>query len=236
MKINKRNLWLDYVPMAVTAGLIIYFAVVKNQSLLRTLPTLITLAVQILLARANRAAFLLGGANSVLYGLSYASNHLYFESFFAIAISAPMQIYSYFNWKKNSSGGKPKIRQLSLRDKALVALATTALWLVCLKYIGCLISGSHIVLDSLVFSLGLVTTLLSAFRFVDAQYVSLLSSLISLSLWIIMAIENPENANYVVISVYNLFRGIEITLSWLKLCPEGRLIKSKKLIKEGDSK
>ena len=53
--------------MLLTAILIIVFSIIRKQSFLKTLPTLVTLIVQLLLARANRFAFLLGGT---IYGMS----------------------------------------------------------------------------------------------------------------------------------------------------------------------
>ena len=106
MKLKKRNLFIDYIPMLLTAILIIVFSFMRKQTLLKTLPTLITLVVQLLLARANRFAFLLGGANAVIYGISYLDEGLYFSMISAILISAPIQIYSFFNWSKKQTGAK----------------------------------------------------------------------------------------------------------------------------------
>ena len=232
MKMSKRNLFVDYVPMALTAVLIIIFAVLKEQSFVRTLPTLITLVVQILLARANRYAFLLGGANSLLYAISYFGSHLYFEFFFAIAISAPMQIYSFFNWKRNESGGRPRIKEMSAGGKLLIAASVLSLWLFCTKFVGDIISSSeHIVLDSLIFALGVASTALSAFVYFDAQYIQLLSAAISLVLWATIVVNEPANANYLIISAYNMFRSIETFLGWRRYTPKKHIPKK---ICEGD--
>ena len=226
LKINKRHLLIDYLPMALTATLIIASAVWKEQSFLKTLPTLITLAVQILLARANRLTFLLGGANSILYALSYFEETLYLQALSATVISMPVQIYSYFNWKKNSVSNFPKLRELSPLHKLLIAVGIVAGWLIGNRFIGNMMcDAKYATADVLLFIMGIVVTFLSAFRFVDAQYLSLISGVLSLCLWIRIAIESPQNVNYVVIAVYNLFRHIETLINWSKLTVKNTSVK-----------
>lgn len=229
-KINQKHLFIDYLPMALTATMIIVSAVWAKQSFLKTLPTLITLVVQILLARANRLTFLLGGANSVLYALSYFEETLYFQAFSAVAISMPLQIYSYFNWKKNSTANVPKIRALSVSAKLLISVCILSAWLLCDRFIGDRITSTkYATLDILLFFIGITITLLSAFRYVDAQYLHLVSGTLSLCLWIVISLKSPQNINYVVIAVYNLFRSIETLINWSKLTDKHT---SKKITKE----
>ncbi len=214
---KKKKLWIDYIPAALAAVLIIFFAILRDQSIIKTLPTLITLAVQILLARTSRFAFLLGGANSVLYAISYYSEPLYFSAFFALFISMPIQIYSYFNWKKNSNGDDPNIRSLPFHLKITAVIGIIIAWIAFWKLLGNRMpSYQYPAIDSLIFTIGIMTTVLSAIRYVDAQYFCLVSSTLSLVLWTMIVMKSPENINYVIIALYNLFRGVEITIAWSK--------------------
>jgi len=213
----KKYFWIDYLPMAATAILIIVVAFWKQQSFIKTLPTLITLVVQILLARANRTAFLLGGANSLLYAISYLGEMLYFQAFYAVAISMPLQVYTYFNWKKNSTGNKPNLRELYPVEKLLTSGCIILLWLLCDKFIGEKINSDYASLDILLFLIGVAVTVLSAIRYVDARYLSLVSCIIDVCLWVIIAVKDPKNINYVIISVYNLYRGVETLITWSRL-------------------
>lgn len=214
---KKRNLLIDYIPASLAAILIIFSAISREQTLIKTLPTVITLVVQLMLVRTNRLAFLLGGFNSALYAISFYDESLYFSAFFALFISMPIQIYSYFNWKKNAKGNDPNIRALPTANLLAVSAITIIAWLLLWKLpIGSLIQGKYIAFDSLIFVIGAVSTVLSSIRFVDAQYFSLASAILSLILWIIITVKQPENINYVIIAIYNIFRGVEITVSWLK--------------------
>ena len=206
--------------MAITAAVIILFALWQKQSLVKTVPTLITLAVQILLARANRVAFLLGSFNSILYSVGFYDEGLHFQAVLAVAVSAPMQAYSYFNWKKNTVGELPSLRSLSPPALAFTFLGTAVGWGICYFVLGTRISpdGEFVLLDTLIFALGIVVTLLSAFRYADAQYISLFSSVISLVLWIYICRNYTRNLNYVAISVYNLYMAVRTATAWTQLC------------------
>ncbi|MBQ8894430.1 MAG: nicotinamide mononucleotide transporter [Clostridia bacterium] len=211
----KKKLWIDYIPAAATAVLIIFFAVWRQQSPVKTLPTLITLAVQVLNAHADRRAFLLGAANSLLYGLAYYMEGIYFSMISAVLISAPMQIYSYFNWRRHSHGSRPALKMLGRQRVLLVIGLTLAGWGIC-----CLMpffrSGSFPAVDALSFAVGITVTLLVARRYVDSQFFGMANSIIGLTLWILLAVRDPANLNYVVISAYNLFRVVEAAFNWVR--------------------
>lgn len=220
--VTPRTLWGDIVPMLVTAVLIIFFSISQRQSFIKTLPTLITLFVLILTARANRIAFVIGGANSVLYGISYYSEGLYFSAVSNALISAPIMFYSYFNWKKNSLASRPQMLMLTAKKRVAVASAMLALWVLCLKLLGgAVFTGRFVWLDSLSFAVGITVTLLSAFRYVDAQYINLLSCTVTFVMWVAVSFEHPQNINFVIISAYNLFRVSQAAINWTKIYKNG---------------
>lgn len=215
MKYNKKVLWIDIVPTIVTAILILYFAIDRDQSLIKTLPTLITLVVQLLLVRANKAAFLLGGANAILYGLIFFSESLYFSALNAVVVSAPIQFFSYFNWNRKIRKGEKYIGVLKMPMRLLIIALSILGWVFCLKYLSKYIPfGRYIGADSFIFVLGLVVPILSAFGYIESQYINIACCVVSLGMWIVIMIEEPQNINFVLISVYNLFRVLEATISW----------------------
>ena len=79
MNLKKRNLFIDYIPMLLTAILIIVFSIIRKQSFLKTLPTLVTLIVHLLLARATRFSFFLRGTNALIYGISQVVAFLHYS-------------------------------------------------------------------------------------------------------------------------------------------------------------
>ena len=208
----------DYLPTAAVAALILYFAITKEQSVIKTLPTLITLIVQILLVRANRFGFLLGAANSVLYGVSYFTEGLYFSVISAIAISAPIQVYSYFNWKKAAENQNPTIKFLTKKQLILALLLTLGIWGLCSFLLAPHFeSASFPTVDSFLFASGLVVSFLAAWRFSESQYLNMIACTVSLVMWILLTVKSPANLNYVIISAYNLFRVTQAAINWTKI-------------------
>ncbi len=237
---NFRKFAIKYIPLIIIAIMIIVLAVINTssalttedfydkypndtkttfviKSVIKTLPTLITLIVQLLLVSANRNAFWLGGCNAALYGVAYILDGVYFSAISAIAISTPIQLISYFTWKKNSTGKKVEFKKMSLSGLIATLAIIFACWAVC--YFGLarfFEGGSYPVLDALTFAIGTVVTVIVAMRYIESQYLNAISCVIGLVMWILITINNPTSINQVIITVYNLFRVVEAALSWTK--------------------
>lgn len=216
MKIKK--LLIDYVPMACAAILIITFSIIKEQSFIKTLPTLVTLVVQILLARANRFGFLLGGINALIYGISYFDEGLYFSLISAVLISAPIQAYSFINWsKKRTADNRTELKIMSTRNRILAVAATLGAWVFAYFVLSGLFEGARLpIFDTLSFVFGITVSVLAALRFVESQYFSAVSSTAAIVMWILICIEDASNINYLIIALYNLFMIVKAAINWTR--------------------
>ena len=215
----KLRTWLiNYIPTLMAAVLIVYFAAMRDQLPLKTLPTLVTLCVQLLLVSASRYAFLLGGANALLYGAAYLSEGLYFSTVSAVLISAPIQFFSFIRWGKNRrADNTTALKRLNTKGWGAVLTAIAAGFALCYFLLAPFFSGANYpLLDTISFTLGIAVSLLAAFRYVESQYISALSSCLSIVMWVMIARSAPENLNYVIISVYNCFRITQAAIQWTK--------------------
>lgn len=215
----KTRTWLiNYIPTMMAAALILYFAAVREQSPLKTIPTLVTLCVQLLNVAANRYAFLLGGTNALLYGVAYFSEGLYFSTVSAVLISAPIQLFSFIRWGKNRrTDNSTALKRLSGRAWCIVIASIAAGFAFCYFLLSPFFAGANYpLLDTLCFTLGIVVSLLAAFRYVESQYISAVSSCLSIVMWVMIARSAPENLNYVIISLYNCFRITQAAYRWTK--------------------
>lgn len=214
---SKRKFWMDYFTSILTAILIIYFAIINKQSFLKTLPTLITLIVQLLNVSVNRYTFLLGGANAVLYAISYLSEGIYFSFFSTILISAPMQFYSFINWSTHTEKRNTDLKRLTNKKLFSCILLTIAGWI--LSY---LVLTPHFknaafpVIDALCFAMGITVSVLAARRYIESQYMNALTVGVNIIFWVLITIERPSNLNYLIIACYNLFRVVEASVIWTK--------------------
>lgn len=218
LKITKKELFIDYIPTILVGIMIIAFAIRNGQTVIKTLPTLITLVVLIMSVRANRYAFLVGASNCVLYTIAYMSEGVYFSAASAFLVSMPIQIFSFFVWSKHKSGKtKSELIRMKWWQLLLSIVAIFPAWAGCYFGISGLIGGNEPLLDSLVFILGLLISALVAFRFIEGQYFNIVSCLIALAMWIAIFIEDPSNVNFVIISCYNLFRTVQAAINWTVL-------------------
>ena len=217
-KITKRELFIDYIPTVLIGILIIVFAIWKQQAFIKTLPTLVTLVVLIMSVRANRYAFLVGASNCVLYGIAYIMEGVYFSAASALLVSMPIQIFSFFVWNKHKDG-KTRSKLISMKwwQLLLSILVIFPAWAGCYFGLGAFFEGNMAILDSLCFVLGLLISLLVAFRLVEGQYFNIISCIISLVMWIFICANNPSNINFLIISCYNLFRTVQGAINWTLL-------------------
>ena len=214
-KITKKELFIDYIPTFLVGVLIIVFAILKQQAPIKTLPTLVTLVVLIMSVRANRYAFLVGASTCVLYGIAYIMEGVYFSAVSALLVSMPIQIFSFFVWSKHKENNTRS--NLATMKWWLLTLSIVAIfpaWAGCYFGLGAFFEGNMAILDSLCFVLGLLISLLVAFRFIEGQYFNVISCIIALVMWIFICIESPSNVNFLIISCYNLFRTVQATVNW----------------------
>ncbi len=228
-KITKKELFIDYIPTVLAAVLISVFAILKEQTFLKTLPTLITLVVMIMSVRANRYAFLLGASNCVLYTIAYMGEGLYFSAISTFLVSLPIQIFSFFHWSRHKDG-KTSSKLVRMKPWLLISstVAIFPAWIGCYFGLSAFITGNYPVIDSLVFVLGILISVLVAFRFIEGQYFNMISCLISLGMWIAICVEDPSNINFFIISCYNLLRTVQAAVNWTLIYKrsknEGRVV------------
>ena len=218
LKITKRELFIDYIPTALVAVMIIAFAIVKNQPPIMTLPTLVTLVVMIMSVRANRYAFLVGAANCILYTIAYINGAVYFSAVSALLVSMPIQIFSFFVWSKHkTSSTKSELIRMKWWQLLLSTIAVFPAWAGCYFGLSAFFEGNMAWIDSLIFVLGILISALVAFRFIEGQYFNVISCVLNLVMWAIICASEPSNINFVIIGVYNLLRVIQATVTWTSL-------------------
>ena len=207
----------NYAVVAVTGASILFFAILRQQSFIKTLPTMVTLLVMLLSARANRYTFLLGGLNSLVYAYVYWGTGVYFSACSAVLISFPLQMVSFFNWKKHASNKTgTNFVCLSAKKTVLVLLLLIPAWAVAYFGLGSHIKGSYPALDCYLFVASILCSVLSALRIIQSPYINAVSCVLNLTMWGMITAQSPENINYVFISLYNLIMVTEAAVVWTK--------------------
>lgn len=234
-KLDAKKFWLDLFPILVTGIALVVLGIVFKQKFIKLLPTLVSLLVMLLSAKANRFTFLFGGLNAVVYAIGYFMEGLYPSMVSALAISFPFQIASFILWSKNQTEAKQvRVRRLNAKGGILAAVASVVFWIIC-YFIYKQLGTTSLILDNTTFVLGILTTVLSMLRYIEYTFISPISLIISIVMWIDLSVSNIANITYVIYTVYALFRQIQATVTWIKLYREQHQTKDEQAINDGEA-
>ena len=220
---NRKKLWLEWVPMGVCAVAILTCAFVFEQKWYKVLPTLNTLVILLLSARVDRRSFLLGGLNAAFYGIGYFTEGLYFSVINCLLVSMPLQLFSFFHWRKHADGKSAKLRTLGWKGEIVVISSTVIGCLLCHWFLLPFFTGEkQAALDIFLFVIGLVITVLSMLRYVEAPYYNLISAAANLVMWTLICAGNIADLNYLIMAVYSFFRVVQSVVTWTKQYQKGK--------------
>ena len=216
--INHKKIWLEWVPIGICAVAILVCAFLFQQKWYKVLPTLNTLMILLLSARVDRRSFLIGGLNAAFYGIGFFTEGLYFSVINCLLVSMPLQLFSFFNWKKHADGNSAKLRTLGWRGEAVVISSTVVGCQLCYWLLLPFFEGGQqqVALDIFQFVIGLVITVLALLRYVETPYYNLISAIANLVMWILICVKNVANLNYVIMAAYSLFRVSQSVVTWTK--------------------
>ncbi len=193
----------ELIIVAVMAVLLTTAGICFHQSFFRILPLFISLVVMILQSKVSRYAYLLGGLNSVLYAVVYLYYGLYGVAAQAFLFSFPMQISTFFNWKKNAEKEAVKFRRMNKAQTALCAVSYAAAWTglyFVLKHFG----SDYAVLDNTVTLLGIFTSVLTAFAYIEYAWLNLTVAIINIFLYIQVIPAHHDQVTYLIYGLYSL--------------------------------
>ena len=193
----------DIIPIAVMAVLLTAAGIFFHQSFFRILPLFISLVVMVLQAKVSRYAYLVGGLNSILYAIVYWYYGIYGVAAQAFLFSFPMQIITFFNWKKHSEKEEVRFRRMSKGLIVLCAALFAASWaglFFVLKKLG----SDYAVLDNTVTLLGIFASVLTAFAFIEYTYITLSVSIVNIFLYIQVIPAHHDQVTYLIYGIYSL--------------------------------
>ena len=194
-----------FTPIRILAAivfiLILTGAIVFQLPILNALPLLISTVVMFLQARVNRYAFLLGGINALLYAIAYFQMTLYSTAAYALLVSLPLQLFTFFNWQKHTHNNSTEIRTLSTPRRILLFACMGGAWLI-LFFIFSAFGSSYLIFDNTVSVLGIVATLLCAWRYAEFTMIQWISNLVSIVTYTVMTIDDPSRCVWLIHTVY----------------------------------
>lgn len=171
---------------------------------LMVVPLYVSLFISLLQTRINRYAPLIGGINSILYFVVYMYSGIPATAFYALLFSCPLQIITFIRWTKNKRGSSTLLHKMTPKIRLLVALAFAVAWGIVFA-VSYLSGSSFAILDTTSSMLGILTSFLTMFAFIEYTVLQLVGGVTSISLYINMiASGRIEQTPFLVYSVYSL--------------------------------
>ena len=192
------------ILLSVTFVLILTTGIIFKQYWLKLLPLFISLIIMALSAKVNRYSFLLGSFNSLLYCYYYFSEGLMSNLLYAILVSFPLQLISFFTWHRKSKGSITELKKMTPLQLVIGITAILAGWATLFTTVSLINGASYSLLDSITTTLGITITILSMLRFSEYALLQIINGMITIFMHVSIFFDGkPENITYIIFSVYS---------------------------------
>lgn len=194
----------DKLFVLFTFILITTAAIIFRQHPFRFLPLCVSLVIYFLQARVSRYAYLLGSLNSITYAIVYIGLGIYASAAQALLISFPMQLATFFMWRRRSDGHSTRLRRLSGKGVLLTVVLFVSAW-VALYFILRALGSTSQILDNTSTLLGVLIYVLTMFSFIEYTYLQILANVIGILLHASLLRENPGQITYMIQTTCAMF-------------------------------
>ena len=189
------------IIIIITGIAILVAGILCKQEFFLMLPLFISLFVMGFQSEANRLGPLAGAINSLIYTAAYIYMGVYASAASSFLFSFPIQLMTFFRWKKNAYKKTVVFRRMSTRVRVLASLGFVALW-TALAVIFIKLDYEYAILDSGSFLMGFITPVLTMLAFIEYTYLWLVSAVVGLLLSVQMVVNDYKETTYLIYSVY----------------------------------
>ena len=216
------------IVIIITGIIILITGILTKQNALLMVPLFISLFVMGFQSEANRLGVLIGSINSLVYTGAYIYMGVYASAASAILFSFPIQLMTFFSWKKNAYKKTVVFKRMSNKVRLLFAAGVVALWAVT-AYIFTLKNYQYAIWDSYLFIMGFVVPILTMLAYIEYTYLWIVNCIIGLFLNVQMVIVDYTTATYFIYGIYALYSVIGAYMSVQRFYREQQNITPKKM-------
>ncbi len=155
-------------------------------------------------SEANRIGALIGACNAILYTITYIFMGVYGSAASAFLFSFPLQLMTFFNWKKNAYKKTVIFKKMSTKVRVISILAGLILWAI-LAGVFYYLEYEYAVFDSITFLLGFIVPVLTMLAYIEYTYLWILQAVTGLFLNIQMVTNDVSQLTYLIYGVYALY-------------------------------
>lgn len=198
MKLSKK------IIIVVTGAAILAAGIICKQQFFLMIPLFVSLFVMSFQSEANRLGALAGALNSVIYTVAYIIMGVYGSAASAFLFSFPIQLGTFFNWKKKAYKHTVVFKKMTVKQRLLFCGAVLAAW-VALAAVFIHLEYEYAVLDSISFLFGFVVPILTMLAYIEYTYLWIIQSVIGLFLNVQMVVNDYRQTTYLIYGVYALY-------------------------------
>ncbi len=227
MSEKKRIDAVNCALLAICFAAILVSGILTGQKWFKMLPALVSLFVFFLNSRVNRLGFLIGGLNSLLYGIGYFTEGLYGLLIQAVAVSAPVQLFTFARWKKRAYGNATELKRLPVKWEIVLFVFAAAAWAAAFFAIRELAGANKSALDVTCLVFGTAATFLTMFALMESLVFQVGNILSSLAIWCIQIAEGQfAELTYFIGTVFSTYCTAVLCVNWIKLYKKQRAEKT----------
>lgn len=208
------------IILIVATGIAILVAgILCKQEFFLMIPLFVSLFVMSFQSEANRIGPLIGSINSLIYTAAYIYMGVYASAASAVLFSFPIQLMTFFRWKKNAYKKTAVFRKMTTKMRIiwsglfLIAWGIIAVIFMHLDY-------EYAVLDSCTLLFGFVIPVLTMLAYIEYTYLWIIQCVLGVFLNIQMVINDPKETTYLIYGVYALYCVIGAFISVQKFYKE----------------
>ena len=193
------------VIIIILTGIAILVAgILTKQKFFLMVPLFVSLFVMSFQSEANRIGALIGACNAVLYTVTYIFMGVYGSAASAFLFSFPLQLMTFFNWKKNAYKKTVKFKRMSTRMRIILSVLGLAVW-AALAGVFYYLKYEYAVFDSITFLLGFIVPVLTMLAYMEYTYLWIVQAVMGLFLNVQMVTNDISQLTYLIYGVYALY-------------------------------
>lgn len=198
MKLSKK------IIIVITGIAILAAGIICKQEFFLMIPLFVSLFVMSFQSEAHRLGALAGAINSVIYTAAYVYMGVYASAASSMLFSFPIQLGTFFNWKKKAYKHTVIFRKMTAKQRVLFVGGLLAAW-VALAAVFTYLKYEYAVLDSITFLFGFVIPILTMLAYIEYTYLWIIQAVIGLLLNVQMVMNDYKQTTYLIYGVYALY-------------------------------
>ena len=191
------------IIIIIATGVAIFVAgILFKQEFFLMIPLFVSLFVMAFQSEANRVGPLIGSINSLIYTATYIYMRVYASAASAILFSFPVQLMTFFRWKKNAYKKTVVFRKMTTKMRISWSVAFLVVWGI-MAAVFMHFDYEYAILDSATFLFGFVIPVLTMLAYIEYTYLWIIQCVVGVFLNIQMVVNDYKET---IIESINLFK------------------------------